>query len=134
MRKAFTLAELLVVVAILSIIAAFGIPNYAVGRERADERAGVAGMRMIIQALELYKSHNGSYPNFDMTGISVINQNLKLGIVEQNFDYSCQASNPRYSCEAQSRAYGWRLRYRTDDDDVTCSGGCPTCTGSSCPF
>ena len=139
MRKAFTLAELLVVVAILSIIAAFGIPNYNEARERADERVGATSMRIIIQALELYKSHNGSYPNFDMSGINAINENLNWGIVEQNFGYFCLTlfGASRYRCDATSTKYGWLLRYtaNSNDDDVHCQGGgCPTCSGSSCPF
>ena len=135
MRKAFTLAELLIVVAILTIIAAYGIPNYNMAKRRSVERAGVASMRVIAQALELYKSNNGTYPDFPMNQISDINNQLNLGILEQNYNFSCEVrSGGRYRCEARSNEFGWRLRYTTDDEDVSCSGGCPTCTGSSCPF
>ena len=138
MRKAFTLAELLVVVAILTIIAAYGIPNYNMAQRRSVERAGVASMRVIAQALELYKSNTGTYPNFPMSQIGDINDDLNLGILEQNYDYTCEVPNGpsgSYKCEAAaSSEFGWTLRYTTGDGDVSCTGGCPTCTGSSCPF
>jgi prepilin-type N-terminal cleavage/methylation domain-containing protein len=137
-RNAFTLMELLVVVVILGIIAAFGIPNYNRSQEKADEREAVSNLRIIAQALEMLKIRDGEYPNLDMPEFGDINSVLNLGIIEQNMDYNC--SLPADSlplCTAVS-SYGWELRYDTQNIGfgVHCSelGGCPSCAAAYCSY
>jgi prepilin-type N-terminal cleavage/methylation domain-containing protein len=57
-EKGFTLIELLMVIAIISILAAYGIPNAMVARKAANEVACAALLKDIVSAEETYKIRN----------------------------------------------------------------------------
>lgn len=59
---AFTLIELLIVVAIIGILAAIAIPNFTSAQTRAKVARAYADMRSISTALESYRVHHGTYP------------------------------------------------------------------------
>src|SRR3989344_5858351 len=62
-RSGFTLIEILIVIAIISIlssVAIVGLPK--IGGKGRDARR-VSGMRQVQTALELYFTKNGNYPN-----------------------------------------------------------------------
>jgi len=59
--RAFTLIELLIVVAIIGILAAIAVPNFMNARIRAKISRAVADMRSIQTALEMYRTDNGAY-------------------------------------------------------------------------
>ncbi|MEI7634031.1 MAG: prepilin-type N-terminal cleavage/methylation domain-containing protein [bacterium] len=61
-RTAFTLIELLIVVAIIAILAAIAVPNFLEAQTRAKISRGKADMRSIRVAVEAYCSDNGKYP------------------------------------------------------------------------
>jgi general secretion pathway protein G len=64
-RKAFSLLEVLLVVVILGILAAFVVPNLIGSSDKAKigiTEAGVAKGGAIALALDLYRTHVGSYP------------------------------------------------------------------------
>jgi prepilin-type N-terminal cleavage/methylation domain-containing protein len=58
----FTLIEILVVVGIIALIAAIGIPNLLRARVSANEASAQACLKSISSALETYSIANGSYP------------------------------------------------------------------------
>jgi len=60
--KAFTLIELLIVVAIIGILAAIAIPNFLEAQVRAKVAAVRSDHRNIATALEAYQVDHGSYP------------------------------------------------------------------------
>jgi type II secretion system protein G len=60
--KAFTLIELLIVVAIIAILAAIAVPNFLEAQTRAKISRGKADMRSMGTALEMYRVDNGAYP------------------------------------------------------------------------
>jgi len=62
---AFTLIELLSVVAIIAILAAIAIPNLLEAQVRAKVARVKSDVRTIAVAMEAYATDNGAYPYFD---------------------------------------------------------------------
>ncbi|TAM89585.1 prepilin-type N-terminal cleavage/methylation domain-containing protein [bacterium] len=59
----FTLMELMVVVAIISVLATVIIPNFIHARAQGVTAACESNLRQIATAMELYYADNGTYPN-----------------------------------------------------------------------
>ena len=82
MRKAFTLVEVLIVVAIIGIMAAIVIPTFRGHIQQAKEAAAKDDLRILRNAIELYASqHNGVPPGYSgnkptglVTPLNVYNQ------------------------------------------------------------
>jgi len=62
MKKAFSLLELLVVILILGLLAAFVVPNLIGAGEKAKRDLVCSQMSSIGQALKMFKLDNGMYP------------------------------------------------------------------------
>ncbi|MBX7243996.1 MAG: prepilin-type N-terminal cleavage/methylation domain-containing protein [Candidatus Sumerlaeaceae bacterium] len=62
MRKAFTLIELLIVVAIIAILAAIAVPNFLEAQMRAKVSRAKADMRSLTTGIESYCVDNNCYP------------------------------------------------------------------------
>ncbi len=62
MKKAFTLIELLIVVAIIGILAAIAVPNFINAQIRAKVANTQADQRALATALETYQIDNNMYP------------------------------------------------------------------------
>lgn len=60
--KAFTLIELLIVVAIIAILAAIAVPNFLEAQTRAKVSRAKADLRSVNTALESYYVDNNKYP------------------------------------------------------------------------
>ena len=64
-KKAFTLVELMIVVAILGIMAAIVIPEFQSHSEQASESAAKDTLRAVRQQIEYYAiQHNGVAPGY----------------------------------------------------------------------
>ena len=59
---AFTLIELLIVVAIIGILAAIAVPNFLNAQVRAKVSRTMSDMRALVNALEMYHMDAGNYP------------------------------------------------------------------------
>ena len=60
--NAFTLIELLIVVAIIGILAAIAVPNFLNAQVRAKVARAEADLRSIRTAFEMYRLDNNTYP------------------------------------------------------------------------
>ncbi|MGF1574192.1 MAG: prepilin-type N-terminal cleavage/methylation domain-containing protein [Sumerlaeia bacterium] len=61
-KKAFTLIELLIVVAIIAILAAIAVPNFLEAQTRSKISRNKADMRTVVTGLEVYYLDNNKYP------------------------------------------------------------------------
>jgi len=71
MKKALTLVEVMIVVAILGILAAIAIPQFQSHSQQAKEAAARDNLRILRQQIEVYAARHGGvppgYPNDDTT-------------------------------------------------------------------
>ena len=63
MRRAFTLIEMMIVIAIIAIIAAIAIPNLLEARKHGDEASAIGSLKTInaSQAIYLERGASGTY-------------------------------------------------------------------------
>ncbi len=73
MKHAFTLIELLIVVAIIAILAAIAVPNFLEAQTRSKVSRTKSDMRTITTGLEAYYVDSNAYPNCHMYGIATRN-------------------------------------------------------------
>jgi len=71
-QKGFTLIELLIVVAIIGILAAIAIPQFASYRERAFHTASQSDLRNFKTSMEAYYADNQEYPAAFVAGANFI--------------------------------------------------------------
>ena len=71
MQKAFTLIELLIVVAIIAILAAIAVPNFLEAQVRAKVVSVRGDFRNIYQAHEAYRIDWNKYPPDKITGKTI---------------------------------------------------------------
>lgn len=83
-QRAFTLIEVLVVVAILGILAAIVIPKIMDRPDDAKRVAAKADVAAIVQSLKLYRLDNGFYPTTDQ-GLSALVQQPNSNPVPTNW-------------------------------------------------
>lgn len=71
MKKALTLVEVMIVVAILGILAAIAIPQFRSHSQEAKESAARDNLRILRQQIEVYAARHGGvapgYPDDDTT-------------------------------------------------------------------
>ncbi|OGX09021.1 MAG: hypothetical protein A2Y06_02200 [Omnitrophica WOR_2 bacterium GWA2_37_7] len=141
-NKAVTLMELIVVVVLIGLIAAFTIPDYKKSLQRSDEKEAINNLAMVWEAMKIYRVKTGDFVTQDLAGVADINQLLKINIIESNMDYSCTYNGGAslLVCDADSPD-GWGLRFHTssgvfsgvDRGVIFCYGGsCPTCQATGC--
>ena len=131
--KAFTLMEIMIVVIIMGIMAAFAIPNYGKSVAQTYLQDAIIQLSAIRTANQVYFARTSSYwPNSGEThGVDEINTALSLNLIENGLKYNCAAGAPAtYSCTAT------RLGTSTFTVTITqaaLSDTNPACTAGSCP-
>lgn len=124
--NAFTLTELMVVVVLTGMIAAFAIPNYTKSVNRVKEKNAVANLAVIREAARLHMSREGGTPPPVLANTAAINSTLFLNIIEQEGNtYQCVIANI-YTCRA-TNADGWQAHFQLDTNNGAVSCSNPTC-------
>lgn len=76
--QAFTLIELLIVVAIIAILAAIAVPNFLEAQTRAKVSRAMSDMRSLATAIEVYRTDNNQYPDaYEAARTSFFNNRLR---------------------------------------------------------
>ena len=73
-RKGFTLIEIMVVIIILGLLAAFVIPNITGKSGEAKQKLVCIQMKSLNESLKMFKVDNGSYPTTE-EGLKALIQN-----------------------------------------------------------
>ena len=71
-RRAFTLIELLMVIAIIGILAGILIPTVGAVKKQANIAASKSQMGQYLNAIQLFKGEYGYYPTFGGSGTEQI--------------------------------------------------------------
>jgi prepilin-type N-terminal cleavage/methylation domain-containing protein len=91
-RKGFTLVELLVVLLIVGVLAALGLPQFMKTKEQAIGREAITNLKLIAAAQRIYRLELSNnfypYPANTQDNINEINEKLKLYITEGNWNYT----------------------------------------------
>ncbi|MEM7233438.1 MAG: prepilin-type N-terminal cleavage/methylation domain-containing protein [Planctomycetota bacterium] len=61
-RRAFTILELMIVVAIAAVIASMAIPSLLNSRKASNQASAIGSIRAVVSACESYRTRFGSYP------------------------------------------------------------------------
>lgn len=80
----FTLIEVLVVVVILSILAALIVPKIMDRPDEARIIAAKSDMRAVVSALKMYRLDNSNYPSTEQ-GLQALVQKPDSGVVPHNW-------------------------------------------------
>lgn len=94
LERAFTLIELLIVVAIIAILAAIAVPNFLEAQTRAKVSRCAADMRTIRTGLESYRVDGNAYPETDF-GAGVFETNAGAGMDRLTTPISYLSSVPQ---------------------------------------
>jgi len=129
-KKGFTLVEILVAVVIVGILAAVGLPNYIMIKEKTLNREAKATLELIRAAEKIYRMEYGAYygPESDP---ATINQFLKINLPVTAAPLWSISVDSASSIGTASRTVGpdvrvWTITFQGDNP--------PTCpAGTYCP-
>lgn len=106
LKQGFTLMELMVVVIIIGVIAAFAIPNYSKSVQKAHERDMLVHLTSIHAANLLYRSYDGDYWVGVNQDLAAINSALSINIIANSgTTYNYNVGPNGYTATADWDAY-----------------------------
>lgn len=100
-EKGFTLIELLVVVAIIGILAAIAIPQFAAYRARGFDARAKSDLRNVATAEEAYFADNEIYKNCTnsgcnvLPGVSALSNGVTLQITATTTGFTGSSKHPK---------------------------------------
>ena len=123
--KAFTLVEIIIVVTLMGIMAAFAIPNFTKSVTSAYVKDAKTNLNVIYAAQRIYFNTNGSYYGGNGTSTATINTNLSLGIVASGgTTYLCPNGGATFCCSGTVNGNG-AVYVVKDSASTPVVGTCP---------
>jgi prepilin-type N-terminal cleavage/methylation domain-containing protein len=130
MKRGFTLIEIVLVVVLVGVLAAFAMSNYMAIKEKTLNRQAKAMLQLIRAAERNYRMEYNNYYPYPATTestISVINRDLKLNLpVSASTGWLISLNRTAESATAtrvgaDSRI--WTINFSKDAGDPTCPAG-----------
>ncbi len=128
-NKAFTIVELMIVVVIISIMASFGVPNFAKTINRAKAKDAINNLNIIHAANILYRSRAGANLS-TAANLGAINTALTLNISANGSTYACDAAN---TCVATGPGSIFVATVSLNTPLSAANPSCPQGTYAACP-
>jgi len=132
MQKGFTLIEVIIVVIVLGVLAAFAVPTYLASKERALDNEARGYLTMIQAAENLYMIENGSF--YQSNVHADLNEDLNVSLpISANPTWQYQTTvtaavagvSPASVCaQATRNVAGGRSLHIGDTDNVATAGAC----------
>lgn len=128
-NQGFTLLEVMIVITIVSIAAAFSLTSYHKSIRKAQERDALVHARSVHASCSVYKASTGSYWNTGaVTNVTTINTNLGLNIIPVNgatFNYLSDGVTFRFRST-------WN-NFTIEIDEAVIGPNNPCCQAGACP-
>ena len=130
--QAFTLTELIITVVIISMIAAFAIPNYQKAVRKTYERNAILYLTTIHGANEIYKARSGEYVSATPLDLAGINNALSINIIDTDmtYSYTFTAATSTYIAKA---AWTGGNNFTVGITQAPVTGANPYCFAGACP-
>jgi len=142
--KGFTLTELMIVVVLIGVIAAFAIPEYGKSVRKSQERNTIMELLSLHSANQVYEARSGDFLTGTNLNLTQINTGLSINLsgLDVAYDYDFKAGKKggagRYKATATGTG-GNTFSIRVDEDPLVLRGAGkgvrnPCCSGkASCP-
>ena len=132
-KTAFTMMELLVTITLVSIIAAFIIPNFRRSITKTHERDMIAQLETLHAANTVFFSNQGKF-YVDTTAVVItLNSNLNINLISNDgttFSYTCIVPGTNYTFDASWGGFTIRITDAplspTNPNCQSGPGTCPT--------
>ncbi|MBZ0165742.1 MAG: type II secretion system GspH family protein [Candidatus Omnitrophica bacterium] len=128
-NQGFTIIELLVVVTLIGLIAAFTIPDYTKTVAKSHERDLILQATTVHGANMIYQAQNGTYwVAANESNLGTINSSLNISLMAQSsatFNYNSDGST--FTFDGSWGGFTVRVT------QAALSGANPSCGGGTCP-
>ncbi len=130
--RAFTLTELIVTITIVSMVAAFAIPNYQKAVLKTRERVAILHLMTIHGANEIYRARSGNvYVPGPIANLAGINTALSINIIDNDMTYSYARPTATTYTGTAAWAGGNNFTVGINQNPVTAAN--PYCAAGNCP-
>ncbi len=126
-QRSFTLTELLIVMILVAVMMAFGIPFYIKTLQRSQARVAVMNLIAIHAAQKVYYANNSTYQSG--ADLSALNTGLRLGLTDAQSSYLGDVD----TCVATSNSGAAVYQIMVIYPNSLHNGTNPVCTGTACP-